>query len=77
MNSPMVIEAARKLVDRPIFAELKTDDARVTALYIAIFQRMPTQARDLLKERGLRGKWAHWCKHRVNLSARCNRAPYT
>jgi cytochrome c553 len=42
MNSPMVIESARKLVDRPVFAELKSDTDRVTALYIAIFQRMPT-----------------------------------
>lgn len=43
MNSPMVIEAARKLVDRPVFAELKSDAERVTALYIAIYQRMPTR----------------------------------
>ena len=43
MNSPMVIEAARKLVDRPVFAELKSDDERVTALYVAIYQRMPTK----------------------------------
>jgi hypothetical protein len=39
MNSPMVIETARKLVDRPQFAELKSDDLRVTSLYLAIFQR--------------------------------------
>jgi hypothetical protein len=43
MNSPMVIEAARKLVDRPIFAEIDSDRRRVTALYLAIYQRMPTQ----------------------------------
>ena len=42
MNSPMVIETARKLVDRAAFAELKTDDLRVTSLYLAIFQRWPT-----------------------------------
>jgi cytochrome c553 len=42
MNSPMVIEAARKLVDRPLFAELKSDNERVAALYLAIYQRMPT-----------------------------------
>jgi cytochrome c553 len=42
MNSPMVIETARKLVDRPVFAELKSDELRVTSLYLAIFQRWPT-----------------------------------
>ncbi len=42
MNSPMVIETARKLVDRPAFAELKDDPQRVTLLYLAIFQRWPT-----------------------------------
>ncbi|HVS52241.1 MAG TPA: DUF1553 domain-containing protein [Opitutaceae bacterium] len=43
MNSPMVIEAARKLVDRPVFANLKSDEDRVTALYLAIYQRIPTK----------------------------------
>jgi len=43
MNSPMVIETARKLVDRPVFADLKTDEERVTLLYLAIYQRWPTQ----------------------------------
>jgi hypothetical protein len=43
MNSPMVIETARKLVNRPAFAELKNDDERVTLLYLAIFQRWPTK----------------------------------
>ncbi len=43
MNSPMVIETARKLVDRPGFADLKSDDLRVTSLYLAIFQRWPTK----------------------------------
>ncbi len=42
MNSPMVIEAARKLVDRPLFAQFKSDTDRVTALYMAIYQRIPT-----------------------------------
>ncbi|MEY4939229.1 MAG: hypothetical protein RIQ93_964 [Verrucomicrobiota bacterium] len=42
MNSPMVIEAARKLVERPFFGTLPTDADRVTALYLAIYQRMPT-----------------------------------
>ncbi len=43
MNSPMVIETARKLVDRKAFADLKTDEDRVTLLYLAIYQRMPTK----------------------------------
>ncbi|MES2694861.1 MAG: PSD1 and planctomycete cytochrome C domain-containing protein [Verrucomicrobiota bacterium] len=43
MNSQMVIETARKLVDRAAFAELKTDEERVTLLYLAIYQRMPTK----------------------------------
>ena len=43
MNSPMVIETARKLVDRPTFAELKSDEERVTLLYLAIYQRWPTK----------------------------------
>jgi cytochrome c553 len=43
MNSPMVIETARKLVDRPAFAEVKTDEERVALLYLAIFQRWPTK----------------------------------
>ncbi len=42
MNSPMVIETARKLVTRPAFAELKSDEERVTLLYLAIYQRWPT-----------------------------------
>ena len=42
MNSPMVIEAARKLVDRAAFAALKTDDERVASLYLAVYQRPPT-----------------------------------
>ena len=43
MNSPMVIETARKIVDRPAFAEMKNDAERVTLLYLAIFQRWPTK----------------------------------
>lgn len=43
MNSPMVIETARKLVDRAAFADLKSDEDRVTLLYLSIYQRMPTK----------------------------------
>jgi hypothetical protein len=42
MNSPLVIETARKLTHRPEFAELESDRDRVTSLYLAIFQRPPT-----------------------------------
>lgn len=43
MNSPMVVEAARKLVDQPAFSEMNSDEARVTSLYIAIYQRLPSK----------------------------------
>ncbi len=43
MNSPMVIETARKLVERAGFSELKSDEERVAILYLAIYQRMPTR----------------------------------
>ena len=43
MNSPMVIETARKLATHPAFTALKTDQERVTVLYLAIYQRMPTR----------------------------------
>ncbi len=43
MNSPMVIEAARKLVDRASFAALKTDEERVASLYLAVYQRPPSK----------------------------------
>ncbi len=42
MNSPLVIETARKLTHRPEFAALNNDANRVTSLYLAIFQRPPT-----------------------------------
>ncbi len=42
MNSPLVVETARKLTHRPEFADLKTDSERVTSLYLAIYQRPPT-----------------------------------
>ncbi|HVW21160.1 MAG TPA: PSD1 and planctomycete cytochrome C domain-containing protein [Opitutaceae bacterium] len=44
MNSPLVVETARKLVHRPDFLELTTDQDRVSALYEAIFQRLPRPA---------------------------------
>lgn len=43
MNSPLVVETARKLTRRPEFADLKSDQERVTSLYLAIYQRPPTE----------------------------------
>jgi cytochrome c553 len=42
MNSPLVIETARKLVHTPEFLAMTTDEMRVAALYIDVFQRPPT-----------------------------------
>jgi hypothetical protein len=42
MNSPLVVETARKLTHRPAFETLHRDEARVVSLYLAIFQREPT-----------------------------------
>jgi nucleotide-binding universal stress UspA family protein len=42
MNSPLVVETARKLTHRPEFAALDRDEERVASLYLAIFQRPPT-----------------------------------
>ncbi|MEO7414464.1 MAG: PSD1 and planctomycete cytochrome C domain-containing protein [Opitutaceae bacterium] len=41
MNSPLVIETARKLTHRPEFLSVKSDEERVASLYLAIFQRPP------------------------------------
>jgi mono/diheme cytochrome c family protein len=42
MNSPLVIETARKLVHTPDFLAMTTDELRVASLYISLFQRPPT-----------------------------------
>ena len=39
MNSPLVVEQAKKLVSRPEFTNLKEDEERVKSLYEAIYQR--------------------------------------
>ncbi|HVU15537.1 MAG TPA: PSD1 and planctomycete cytochrome C domain-containing protein [Candidatus Didemnitutus sp.] len=44
MNSPFVIETARRLVHRPEFLDMKDDALRVNMLYLAIYQRSPTDA---------------------------------
>jgi hypothetical protein len=55
MNSPLVIETARQLTHRPEFAELQADSDRVTSLYLAIFQRPPTDQEVQLGVRYIRG----------------------
>ncbi len=42
MNSPLVIETARKLTHSAGFADLPSDEERVATLYLAIFQRPPS-----------------------------------
>ncbi|HTB79356.1 MAG TPA: PSD1 and planctomycete cytochrome C domain-containing protein [Opitutaceae bacterium] len=42
MNSPLVMETARKLTQRPQFQELKSDPDRITFLYLAVFDRLPS-----------------------------------
>jgi hypothetical protein len=42
MNSPLVIETARKLTHTPEFMGQTTDELRVASLYISVFQRPPT-----------------------------------
>ena len=42
MNSPLVIEQARRLVALPEFKELRGDEAKVKFLYERVYQRLPT-----------------------------------
>jgi len=42
MNSPLVVETARKLVERPEFVQLSTDEERVASLFLAVYQRPPS-----------------------------------
>src|ERR1019366_3523642 len=42
MNSPLVIETARKLTHSADFVAQTTDELRVATLYLALFQRPPT-----------------------------------
>jgi hypothetical protein len=44
MNSPLVIETARKLTHSDEFLSQTSDEVRVALLYIAVFQRPPTKA---------------------------------
>ena len=42
MNSPLVVEQARSLVQQSAFHALSEDESKVKYLYERIFQRMPT-----------------------------------
>jgi len=44
MNSPLVIETARKLTHSEEFMSQTSDELRVATLYLALFQRPPTEA---------------------------------
>ena len=54
MNSPLVVETARKLTHRPEFAAFDRDEERVASLYLAIFQRPPTDQEITLAVRYVR-----------------------
>jgi hypothetical protein len=41
MNSPLVVESAKKLVERSEFIEMKNDEERIRFLYQALYQRLP------------------------------------
>ena len=43
MNSPLVIEQVREVVERKEFKEQKNDEARIRYLYELFFQRLPLQ----------------------------------
>jgi hypothetical protein len=43
MNSPLVIEQVRSVVDRADFTAQETDEARIRYLYELFFQRVPTE----------------------------------
>src|SRR5262245_10480458 len=43
MNSPLVIEQVRKVVNRTQFKNQKTDEDRIRYLYELFFQRLPLQ----------------------------------
>jgi hypothetical protein len=54
MNSPMAVDAARKVASRPEFTNAKDDIGRVVALYEVLYQRRPKPdevfaARDFLR----------------------------
>jgi hypothetical protein len=42
MNSPLVVEQARRIVERPEFTALSDDEERIEMLYELIFQRLPS-----------------------------------
>src|SRR2546423_6579302 len=48
MNSPLVVEQAKKLVALPEFAKCEDDKTKITFLYDRIFQRLPRPEEILL-----------------------------
>jgi len=42
MNSPLVVESAKNLLSRKDFANISTDEERVSFLYAMIYQRKPS-----------------------------------
>jgi hypothetical protein len=43
MNSPLVVEQARNIVDRPDFKSASGEETRIRLLYALLFQRSPTE----------------------------------
>jgi mono/diheme cytochrome c family protein len=42
MNSPLVVESAKKLVSRSDFSALSSDEERIRFLYLSLYQRLPS-----------------------------------
>jgi hypothetical protein len=42
MNSPLVVEQARRIVERPDFTAISDDEERIEMLYELLFQRLPS-----------------------------------
>ena len=42
MNSPLVVESAKKLTSRSDFSALSTDEERIKFLYLSLYQRLPS-----------------------------------
>ncbi len=42
MNSPLVVESAKKLVSRSDFSALSSDEERIKFLYLSLYQRLPS-----------------------------------
>jgi cytochrome c553 len=42
MNSPLVVESAKKLISRSDFSALSSDEERIKFLYLSLYQRLPS-----------------------------------